>query len=560
MKYIKFLLVVFSLFSTCWTVSANSNSYHQLDSLEKTILFKSDDLSIKEKGKILNNIANLNLDLGNFKEAKKRNWESLRIYKELKDYRNVSKVLLDLGICNIKQNQYDKAFRFYYASVEMLELAKPSMTEKDFTLYKGILFMNIGIIYEETKNYDPALKYMNRANNLLHDADSTYIAVVSANLGLVYGGLHQYLEARKHFQKAIDHYPEDNSLDNHLAIAYNNLGDTYYSTKDYIKALNYYKRSLSFYQDQSIFLSERASVLTSIAEVYTDLKDYDKAKENVERAIELSYQKGGDRYTEDMYEILVEIYTGTNDPEKAFTSLKTLNKIKDSIYNPEILGNIADIQKEYDLKQTQKENVMKVHLLKQEQLLDRYKLYAFLGVFSVLFLITLFLFYRQQQRSKIGKMKLKTVRLEQQQLSDQLKFKNNQLTNYAMYIVKKNEFLEGIKEEIDGIKNGSNDNSGINSLSLIVNQHISSTRERKDFEIRIEKENEDFFYKLQKNFPGLTDKDKKLCSLLLLDLSSKEISALMNITLGSVEKSRHRLRKKLNISSDISISHFLNNL
>jgi DNA-binding CsgD family transcriptional regulator len=155
---------------------------------------------------------------------------------------------------------------------------------------------------------------------------------------------------------------------------------------------------------------------------------------------------------------------------------------------------------------------------------------------------------------------LENYKSEQELLSDKIKFKNNQLTNYAMYIVKKNEFLEEIKEEIDNVKGSSNDDIQINPLSTLINQHINNSKDRKDFEIRIERENQDFYFKLQKNFPNLSEKDKKLCSLLLLELSSKEMSALLNISVGSVEKSRHRLRKKLDIDSDISLSSFLNNL
>ena len=68
------------------------------------------------------------------------------------------------------------------------------------------------------------------------------------------------------------------------------------------------------------------------------------------------------------------------------------------------------------------------------------------------------------------------------------------------------------------------------------------------------------YRKLKKKFPELTDKEKRILTLIMADLSSKEIADLLNVSANSVDMSRYRLRKKLNIEQNQSISDFLADL
>ena len=68
----------------------------------------------------------------------------------------------------------------------------------------------------------------------------------------------------------------------------------------------------------------------------------------------------------------------------------------------------------------------------------------------------------------------------------------------------------------------------------------------------------DFLKKMKLKFPTLTNNDLKICAYLQLNLSSKEISQLMNISVRGVEINRYRLRKKLNITGNQSFNTFFN--
>ena len=64
-------------------------------------------------------------------------------------------------------------------------------------------------------------------------------------------------------------------------------------------------------------------------------------------------------------------------------------------------------------------------------------------------------------------------------------------------------------------------------------------------------------FPLKKKFPGLTPNEQKLCAYLTLNLSTKEIAQLMNITVRGVEISRYRLRKKLEVPTGMHLFNFL---
>ena len=70
---------------------------------------------------------------------------------------------------------------------------------------------------------------------------------------------------------------------------------------------------------------------------------------------------------------------------------------------------------------------------------------------------------------------------------------------------------------------------------------------------------ENYLKRLGEQFPALTVSDKKLCAYLKMDLSSKDIAPLLNMSYRSVEMSRYRLRKKLNLDREVNLTEFLQN-
>ena len=93
-----------------------------------------------------------------------------------------------------------------------------------------------------------------------------------------------------------------------------------------------------------------------------------------------------------------------------------------------------------------------------------------------------------------------------------------------------------------------------------INSNINLDDDWDDFKMHFEEVNNDFFSKLQGQFPKLTKNDYKLCAYMRMNLSSKEIAQILNITLSAVSKSRNRLRKKMDLDSSVKLTQFMMNL
>lgn len=145
-------------------------------------------------------------------------------------------------------------------------------------------------------------------------------------------------------------------------------------------------------------------------------------------------------------------------------------------------------------------------------------------------------------------------------MGKELKFRQNEMVTMAMSIIHKNEFLTSLKDEIIKIKANIRDHEtrlGLNKLSLMITQDLSIDRDREKFQMHISEQNSNFIHRLSEAFPSMTDNEKRLASMLRLNLSSKEIASILNISPKSVEMNRYRLRKKLKVDPKINLSDFI---
>jgi hypothetical protein len=152
-------------------------------------------------------------------------------------------------------------------------------------------------------------------------------------------------------------------------------------------------------------------------------------------------------------------------------------------------------------------------------------------------------------------------RLKQEQLEMNLNAKVREAADSAMTLIKKNEFLQRIKRDLAKIK-GSNDNvvatNQSDRLIRMIDDNIKDDDdERLLFESNFNQVHEQFYKRMLENYPTLTASDLKFAAYLKMNLTSKEIAPLLNITVKSLELKRHRLRKKMNLSSDQNLTEEL---
>ena len=152
------------------------------------------------------------------------------------------------------------------------------------------------------------------------------------------------------------------------------------------------------------------------------------------------------------------------------------------------------------------------------------------------------------------------VKIKNEQLQADLASKSRELANSAMNIVYKNELLQKISEEITHLKDASGKPLSADQLKRIqkvIDDGMSDERDWNLFESSFNEAHENFFKKLKVHHPDLVPNDLKLCAYLRMNMSSKEIASLLNISLRGVEIRRYRLRKKLDLEHDKNLVEFL---
>ncbi len=154
--------------------------------------------------------------------------------------------------------------------------------------------------------------------------------------------------------------------------------------------------------------------------------------------------------------------------------------------------------------------------------------------------------------------------LKNQQLQYELRHKSQELASSTMNLIRKNEILleiiDNINKTIDEIGGNKDKNSILQRLSKLeknIRQNIGNDNNWKKFEANFDLVYENYLKRLGEEYPDLNVCDKKICAYIKMDLSSKDMAPLINMTVRSIETSRYRIRQKLGLGRDVNLSDFL---
>ncbi|GIZ10527.1 triple tyrosine motif-containing protein [Flavobacterium sp. UMI-01] len=147
------------------------------------------------------------------------------------------------------------------------------------------------------------------------------------------------------------------------------------------------------------------------------------------------------------------------------------------------------------------------------------------------------------------------MRLKNEQLSQDVDSMNKELAASTMSLNSKNELLALIQEDLK--KTEASDSRSIKSVISTINKNITKNDAWSVFQEAFDKTDKDFLKKIKEAHPSLTANDLKLCAYLRLNLSSKEIAPLLNISVRSVEIKRYRLRKKMDLAHEQGLVEYI---
>lgn len=166
----------------------------------------------------------------------------------------------------------------------------------------------------------------------------------------------------------------------------------------------------------------------------------------------------------------------------------------------------------------------------------------------------------KQLQTEALKAEKEVIRLRNEKLREEMKQKDKELANSTMQMIQRSKSLSSIKKNLHKLSREIDDDlitNHINSMVRKINREMDTEQQWEVFEKHFESVHEEFLKRLKEEYSDLTPREMKLCAYLRLNISSKEIATLMNISTRGVEISRYRLRKKLRLEHDTNLTEFI---
>lgn len=431
---------------------------------------------------------------------------------------------------------------------------------------KASIYNRLGRLYSFFKRKDRAFKYLNNSLNInkelvgkgvLNKAAlvENYYLITATYRELGESGIGKtYLDSCFQISKQ--------TTDKRLKV-YMQFEKAYILTQenDTDQAIKIYKQIEPWFQENRP--SYLVLVYTYWGDVYHKLSRLNESEKYYKKAIKIAetYNSHLD-FSSLIHERLANIYIKKGSNKKAFFNLQKSRDLDAHFFDSRSANNrlLLEIKDEYALdkekheKLIQKQRVEKLEQKDQILLLQRIIL---LG--AIIFLIAIGFIYFRNIRIKHNvekKMIAKHRELELKKSEELLELKNKELASSALQLVEKNEFLRNLKSKLkDGNKGVDVNNREIKKILNSIS--ISNNQSWEEFKLRFTAVNEKFYEKLAIDYPKLTQGDQKICALIKLNFTSKDMARLLGISVESVHTTRYRLRKKMELDRSVNLEDFI---
>jgi len=441
----------------------------------------------------------------------------------------------------------------------------------------------LGNIYIKLNIFNKALYYHRRALQVRLDAIAKYtpkgqsakpesmlgLAYSFNNIAEVYLNLHQYDSSYFYATKALKIKEAKNSVAsrNDIANSWLNMGNIYKKFGKPDSALLMLNKAAETYKTLQNG-SSYAEALYGIGNIFIDKQNYNKAKEMFAYGLQKSNEVSDKNNIKTGYKLLSDLYSVTRDYKKSLQYFLLYSDIKDSIFNKERSNAIEELQIRYDVDNKQ-------HKIESQELVigQKKRQIVYIIICAILFAIfatvAIFLIMKNKRqketllRKEADILRLDLVRKDQESeiLRKDLELKNRELVCNVSNIYTKNMVISKVAKTLSQNMNSFK----LTNVDLIrdiigeLKQNMDETS-WKEFEYRFSKVHESFYETLDEKYPQLTQVERKICAMLKLNMSSKEIAAITLTQSESIDTTRSRIRKKLGMEKDENLTEFLNKI
>lgn len=420
-------------------------------------------------------------------------------------------------------------------------------------------YANMGLIFMELQEYENAVTYLQKADTLFIRSEATNERFyIKKDLALCYGNIGKREKAAGILRTMITHdFPRMSNAKLKIAclFAYCDYLDNMEDEKFYI--LTAYEAAMK----------EKDPELIRIATLNMGWMNFKTG--NLPAA---------EKYAKQVYQ---QVCNEKENPALVPLKCNTLNLLsllyaRKEIWNKayhfqllcekcRILDDKTNAIKHIQNLEIRKEIEKQQFILKQAQLEMKQQqerstiIRIALIILSVMSAIIIFLLYkREQTERKLREIEKKEYAENMLNKQKKVDAKSRELSSNAMLLMKKNEVLKKLKNQIEGYKeSGQIKVSTEKEIKNKINEALYENKDWEAFKLQFNEIHPLFFKTLLKYHPGLSNNDLRLCAYLKMHLSTKQIAQLTSVQPQTVIITRYRMKKKMNLNKDDSLDEYL---
>jgi tetratricopeptide (TPR) repeat protein/DNA-binding CsgD family transcriptional regulator len=515
-----------------------------------------DESDIVDLGHLYAKLGNLLGNQGLVEKSIEYHKEAIRIYSKSNARNHIAWRHLDIGtiyfnkgILSSAENRYNIALEIF---TSLSHLAGMAVTEN-----------NLGLIKQQ--NYQPtkAILHYEKALEYRKTIGKQYLIGHSiSNLGRAYVQLKKYSRALELFEEANSILETSNGLEEIIG-NYENMADLYSQIGDNEIAIYYHEKSILLSEQNNIMVGLPA-IHFALGNIYNNQNKYNLAIKYFKKGLEIAKQTGSLPEQSKLYKA-IHLLLKESDVDQSLNLLVEYSTIQDSLH---VMKNL-EILTQIEISRIMVENEQAISRKALE--VEKQKTYRnIIGIGLIISLIFLFLLINRyyyikrtskeilRQKGIIHKQEITVQKEKEVRLQNDIAFKHKELTSKALNMSHTQEIFSNLATQLKTTGNGSSP-AVKKSLELIQKQ-LHSENEWNEFQKWFSEVHNDFYRILIFKFPTLSQREQKICALLKLKLSTKDIASLTNLSPGSIEQYRIKIRKQMGIARSVNLTEFIDSL
>lgn len=447
----------------------------------------------------------------------------------------------------------------YKASFELVRKIEQEYHKSKDIRMKIIHLENLGMLYYESKSNEKlAFELFDDAYQLSQKEGSNFHAeYILNNHGVSLLNNNAFKEASTKFHAAI-HFAKKAKDKNQECIILSNLGILHLIDQQLDSAEIYLLKSFNCALNTRK-LNDEVERATYLGAFYLDTKNMTKAGQYLHFAEKKYVYVNSNESKRFLFELLSRYNEELKNDKKALYFAKMSSNYRDSIDYSNINKQLLSKENSIRITKLENQNALQQLKLKQEKYRNLLFLIISILVVGIITSIAILLLNRNKHRIKIAELEAKKHQEDKIKLSEELEESDRDITIKSMVLLEKENLMNRItkilKETLPQLSNKDQ------QIVQAVIQELSFSMNNKgwdEFEIRFNKVHPNFYKKLNDSHKSLTLNEKKLSAFLLMNMTTKDISAITGQSTHSINVARTRLRKKLGLAnSNLSFTEYL---